>query len=281
LSPSQLPPPLSPEEVHRILKQLEELTDEGHVVVIGGQAVYFWAFYLSSLVPDFLRGAPPTSGDFDVCGDRKTTIRAAELLKGEAYLPELDHFTPNTGLVQFRDSDGHERILDVIGDPYGLTRRDVMERAVRVRYQPKGRSPVHFWVMNPIHCMFSRVHNVVGLSQQSRLALRQLRVSIQCAREFLRTILDQEEIDLADRRRHTMSWNQRIYRFARSDRHARKLERELGIDPFDAVLVDDERLSERFREDGYLRWKRDLERRRRKADQERRRRVRQRRGKRS
>ncbi len=72
-----------------------------------------------------------------------------------------------------------------------------------------------------------------------------------------------------------MVWNQRIYRFARSDDDAQALYRELGIDPFAAVLADDERLSERFRGDGYPRWKTDLDGRRRRAARERKRRAQQ------
>ena len=70
-----------------------------------------------------------------------------------------------------------------------------------------------------------------------------------------------------------MAWNQRIYRFARSDDDAQALYRELGIDPFAAVLADDERLSERFRRDGYQRWRADLDTRRRRAARARERRA--------
>ena len=261
-------PPLSPQEVRRVLHRLQELTDEGRTVVVGGQAVYFWAYYFSSRHPTLLRGAPPTSKDLDLCGNRDTVLRAAELLGGEALLPSIDRHTPNAGVVRFRDADGHDRLLDVITQPYGLTKRAVVQHAVRVRYQPSRSRAVHFWVMNPVHCMQSRVKNVVGLGQRSRHGLRQLRVSIPCAREFLRSLLDTKEVDLALRRRRVMSWNQRIYRFARSDDDSQVLYRELGIDPFDAVLVDDERLSDRFRRDGYPRWKGDLDRRRAAAKRE-------------
>src|SRR4249919_882616 len=158
-------PPLSPNEVRRLLDRLQELTDEGRTVVVGGQAVYFWAYYFAEQKPGLLRGAPPTSGDLDICGNRQTVLRAAELLGGEARLPEIDHVTPNAGIVQFRDAEGHERILDIVTAPYGLAKRDLVKRAVRVRYQPPGTAPVHFWVMNPPHCMQSRVHNVIGLRQ--------------------------------------------------------------------------------------------------------------------
>jgi hypothetical protein len=258
-------PPLSPEEVRRLLHQLGELTDAGRTIVVGGQAVYFWAYFFSQRDPVLLRGAPPASADLDLCGNRATVLRAAELLGGEARLPEIDHATPNAGIVRFRDSEGHERILDIITTPYGLAKRDLVDRAVRVRYQPPGTAAVHFWVMNPPHCMQSRVHNVIGLRQRSRHSLRQLRVSIPCTREFLRTLFDQADVDLKQRRRQVMAWNQRIYRFARSDNDARAVFRELGIDPFNAVLLD-ERLSERFQQQGYPRWKQDLARRRHRAE---------------
>lgn len=87
-------PPLSPNEVRRLLDRLQELTDEGRTVVVGGQAVYFWAYYFADRKPGLLRGAPPTSGDLDLCGNRQTVLRAAELLGGEARLPEIDHATP-------------------------------------------------------------------------------------------------------------------------------------------------------------------------------------------
>ncbi len=174
-------PPLSPQEIRRVLHRLQKLTDEGHTVVVGGQAVYFWAYYFSQQDPTLLRGAPPTSKDLDLCGNRDTVIRAAELLGGEPLLPSIDHHTPNAGIVRFRDADGHDRILDIITAPYGLLKRDLIQAAVRVRYQPPGSRAVHFWVMNPVHCMQSRVKNVVGLRQRSRHSLRQLRVSIPCA----------------------------------------------------------------------------------------------------
>ena len=268
-------PPLSPQEVRRVLRRLEELTDKGHTVVVGGQAVYFWAYYFSTKQPTLLHGAPPTSKDLDLCGNRDTVLRAAELLGGEPLLPEIDHVTPNAGIVRFRDSDGHDRVLDIITAPYGLAKRDLVQGAVRVRYQPPRSQAVHFWVMNPVHCMQSRVHNVIGLRQRGRHGLRQLRVSIPCAREFLRSLLDQEEVDLAQRRRRVMAWNQRIYRFARSDDDAQALYRELDIDPFAAVLADDERLSERFRQEGYRRWKADLDGRRHRAERQRERRAQQ------
>jgi hypothetical protein len=72
-------PPLSPQEVQRVLHRLQELTDEGRTVVVGGQAVYFWAYYLSKQQPTLLRGAPPTSKDLDLWkADLNTRRRRAQ-----------------------------------------------------------------------------------------------------------------------------------------------------------------------------------------------------------
>jgi hypothetical protein len=267
-------PDLSPEEVADLLRRLSLLTDEGGTVVVGGQAVHFWAWFFTArdLILDLV---PPTSGDLDLCGTRSAVVRAAELLEGEPRLPGIDRHTPSAGIVNFRDSHGNDRILDIVTDPYGMRRREVVRHALRVEYRPGAADPVHFRVMNPVHCMQSRVHNVVGLHKDDAHGLRQLGASIPCAREFLRTLLDQEDVDLALRRRRVMNWNQRIYRFTRSDHDAQALYRAFDIDPFDAILVDDGRLGDRFRQDGYPRWKADLDARRRRAQRERERRAQQ------
>jgi hypothetical protein len=266
-------PDLSPEEVALLLGRLSQLTDEGRTVVVGGQAVYFWAWFFATQDASLLKGAPPTSGDLDLCGTKDAVIRAAELLEGEPKLPGIDDHTPSAGIVRFRDSAGHDRILDIVTDPYGLRRREVVKYAVRVEYRPGTHRSVHFWVMNPIHCLQSRVHNVIGLHLDHPHGLHQLDVAIPCAREFLRMLLCEGSVELAARQRRVMAWNNVLYRFAKSDRDAQALYRERGIDPFDAVLVD-ERLSRRFQEDGYRRWREDLDGRRERARRARERRAR-------
>lgn len=264
-------PDLSPEEVADLLRRLSVLTDEGGTVVVGGQAVHFWAWFLTArdLISDLV---PPTSADLDLCGTRNAVVRAAELLEGEPRLPGIDRHTPSAGIVNFKDSQGNDRILDIVTDPYGMRRREVVKHALRVEYRPGAEAAVHFRVMNPIHCMQSRVHNVVGLHKDDAHGLRQLEASIPCAREFLGMLLAEERVDLSRRRRQVMAWNTAIYRFAKSDRDAQAIYRRRGIDPFDAVLLDD-RLGDRFSEEGYGRWQDDLDTRRERARRARERRA--------
>jgi hypothetical protein len=187
-------PDHSPEEVADLLRRLTLLTDEGTTVVVGGQAVHFWAWFFTARAA-VLELIPPTSADLDLCGTKDAVVRAAELLEGEPRLPGFDRHTPSAGIVAFTDSEGNHRILDIVTNPHGLQRQGVVTHAVRVDYRPGKAPPVHFRVMNPIHCMQSRVHNVVGLHKDDAHGLRQLEVSIPCAREFLRMLLAEESVE--------------------------------------------------------------------------------------
>jgi hypothetical protein len=107
---------------------------------------------------------------------------------------------------------------------------------------------VRFYVMHPVLCMESRVHNVVGLagSYDTEQGRKQLRVSILFAHEFLLDVLD-GRIDAEDPSRTVLKLNERIFRFCMRDDHAKELYREKGIDPAAAVLGD-VRLPPAFRE---------------------------------
>jgi hypothetical protein len=98
--------------------------------------------------------------------------------------------------------------------------------------------------------MESRVYNVVDLRQAGRIAMDQLRRSVLFAKEFSRFLLNDEGAAEAERVRAVLRLNERIYRKCLKDRAFRRVVFDHGVDPFDAVLVDD-RLPERFRQKRY------------------------------
>jgi hypothetical protein len=143
----------------------------------------------------------------------------------------------------FRDPGGHERKIDFV-DPFGLDYDEVREMAIGVEV-PDETGVASFLVMHPVHCLESRACNVSGLpGYQTTLGFAQLRASIICAREYLRDRLDEGD-DAAVRA--VLDLNERIYRFTYVNRHAIAVFREHGIDPFEAILVD-ERLPKLFHE---------------------------------
>lgn len=255
-------PPLRPAEVRRILRELEPLSAERRIILVGGQAVAFWASFLGVERGDEERLF--TSKDIDFEGAARSARKAGELLGGEVRISSIDDHTPNTGIVLFKDSEGTDRELDFIAAPYGLDGRDVRDTAIRLEIADGRRGRVFVWIMHPERCMESRVYNVVGLKESGPIAMDQLTRSVSCAKEFSRRLLAADQGRAADRVRDVLRLNERIYRKCLSDKAFRKLYLDFGVDPFEAVLTD-ARLPAKFCERRHSQMVATLEKRRRRA----------------
>jgi hypothetical protein len=242
-------PPLRHEEVQRVLRQLGPLTDDRSIVLIGGQAVAFWMRFLSAQSEELDGMDPLTSKDIDFEGSSRAVKRAADLLAGRMKLAGLDDHTPHAGLVMFEDSEGVGRVIDFIDAPLGLSARDVRDTAVQLEVpDSSGRGQnVRIWLMHPERSMESRVINTIELGKTGALALRQLSVSVVCARLWSRYLLDADDVPMDQRVRAVLRINERIFRKCLKDKRFRDVVIDHGVNPFDAVLVDDPRLPERLR----------------------------------
>jgi hypothetical protein len=261
-------PPIRPDEVRRILRELAPLSEDRRMILIGGQAVAFWSAFFDVEAPasesDLF-----TSADIDFEGAAQTARRAGQILRGNVQVPTIDTHTPNTALVTFIDSDGIEREIDFLSAPYGLTGQDVRDTAIRLFVQNPDGPDAPIWVMHPERCMESRVHNVVGLKQAGRVAIDQLRRSVACAQQFSLFLLDSPGEDVEVRIRAVLNLNERVFKRCRT-RPFRDVFFDHEIDPFDAVLVDP-RLPDRFQKVRYPQMRMQLEdqRKRSKAQRER------------
>jgi hypothetical protein len=108
----------------RILSRLSPLAEDGRIVLIDGQAVAWWTYFLgrgdvSNRVEIF------TSVDIDFEGAARSAQTAADLIGGEVRIPRVDDHTSNTGQVLFTDADGVRREIDFLGAPMGLDAADV------------------------------------------------------------------------------------------------------------------------------------------------------------
>lgn len=239
------PPPLRADEVLRILRVLAPVTADPSVVLIGGQAVEFWArfvgFETAESSPELL-----ASKDIDFVGSAAAARATADLLAGRSHVPSFDDHTTLTGVVFFDDSEGVERRIDFLVAPLGLTSDDVRDTAVELELAT-GAPSAPLWVMHPERVMESRIANVQILKIDDEHALAQLRTSIVIAQAWSRFLLSDDSAPERARVRAVLRINERIFRKCRSDLHFRQLFAERGIDPFDAVLVDDDRLPDSFR----------------------------------
>ena len=223
------------EETLRLLRRLGSMASQ--VVLVGGQALNFWATRYLSRSPMLRIEAPYSSHDVDFQGRRGVAVTCARILGGQVFQPTLDDATVSTGKVLYLDDAKQERQIDFLDKPHGLADHDVYGFSLPVEVE----EGIEFRVMHPFHCLMSRTANVAGLpGYQSPHALKQLRASIECTRLYLVDLLDEGKV------RAVSVWNERIFRFSRQP-WARKVYQEHSIETFGAVLVDDARLPEQFR----------------------------------
>ena len=97
-----------------MLRALAPLTEERRIILIGGQAVAWWARYLSPRDPGLPLAQALASKDIDFAGSIRSVEQAGKLLSADVRIPEIDDHTPNTGVIVFLDSDGIKREIDFI-----------------------------------------------------------------------------------------------------------------------------------------------------------------------
>jgi hypothetical protein len=239
-----------------VLAHLEGLEgEEANFVLVGGQAVAVWAAKYASRVPALAAEAPYTSKDLDFCGGPKTVEAFARRLHGEAKLADPFDPTPNSGIVTFETEDGIKVEIDFLKSVAGVDTRELFKLRVAIDLPlDDGRTGTLF-VMHPVLCLESRCHNTSALPGYDRPnAIKQLRAAVICAREFLRDVLDDGDT------KAVLRLNERIFRFATRNLHAKAVLARHHIDPADAILVDD-RLPEAFRGIRYPQMKAELARR--------------------
>jgi hypothetical protein len=222
-------------DVRSLLKKLgPDLTDA--IVVIGGQAVAFWAEIYRNELPEDLRAEPLTSKDLDFEGDKAAVRLTADRLGGEAFFPDLDDPTPNVGVVKYVDESGEIWGIDFLEVPFGLkSAQEVFDRAQRLEVldEEGGGSGQFFLILNPIHALLSRVANVAALpGGNTSQGLNQLRAAISSCRAFVKTVLSEYDP------RKALKLNEEVFEIAIS-MHGQTVFQKYRIDPMEAVLLDD------------------------------------------
>lgn len=213
--------PLTLDEVRPLLSALEGTG----AVIIGGQALQFWCERYAATDAALRLEAPFTSKDVDVQGDPKTVTHCARVLGVEPRMRSMEDAT-NIGFLE-TPSAGMLVGLTVLTSPFGLSARSVDEQAITLFW-----SGLSLRVLHPVHCMWSRIANVGGLSLARPKDLRQARASILCAKSFVA-----EQLALGETR-NALAMIEQIFRFALRNAHAKKAFREHGLDSFIAVEID-------------------------------------------
>ncbi len=175
------------EEVWDLLSKFGSLSSE--VVLVGGQALAFWATYYRARVPvDLL---PYVTLDVDFLGTSAHAKAFAEAVPGaKLYVPTLDDHTPSSGRVIARNVMGRTLEVDFLHSMAGVSESDVQRNAVDLK-DPHGKLILR--VMHPLYCLESRIKNLVLLpGKRDRFGIAQARLAVQVMRLHIAHVLAQD-----------------------------------------------------------------------------------------
>ena len=169
------PSPLSLQEVATILSICSP-----RGLLVGGQALAFWADHLSVERPPSL--ASVVTADADFIGDSALARDLGKRLRWKTWIPTLDDATPQTGKVTRRTRHGVKQV-DFLSGVVGLTTKDLLRRAVEMHVPGIGT----LRVMHPVDVLDSRIQNLHLLPEKrNERGIAQAQLAVDMARAYLR-----------------------------------------------------------------------------------------------
>ena len=214
--------PLTPEEVQKILSICSP-----RGLLVGGQALAFWADHLQVERPkDLVSGV---TADADFIGDSALAKDLARRLGWEIWIPALDDSTPKTGKVTHRTKSGEVKQVDFLSGVVGLNTKDLARRAIELEIPGIG----HLRVIHPIDLLDSRIQNLHLLpGKRTDAGIAQARLAVDVVRSFVR-----QEVAARDERAG-LKLLERVADIA-GDIAAVRVFLLFGIDPLKGVPLED------------------------------------------
>jgi hypothetical protein len=214
--------PLTPEDVQKILSICSS-----RGLLVGGQALAFWADHLQVERPaDLVSGV---TADADFIGDSLLAKDLGKRLGWQTWIPALDDATPQTGKVTHRTKSGAVKQVDFLSGVVGLTTKDLARRAIDMEVPDIGR----LRVIHPVDVLDSRIQNLHLLPEKrTRAGIAQARLALDVACEFIR-----QEV-AARGERAGLKLLERVAAIA-GDMAAVRVFLLYGIDPLKAVPLED------------------------------------------
>lgn len=166
----------------------------GRIVIVGGQAVNFWA---DRYVPDkseLLAYRPFTSRDLDLLGNIANAYRLASKTRGVLEKPHRRAASPVLANVEVK-AGKVVRSVQFLKSVRGVTNREIDDNAVQFVV-----GDVKISVADPITMLKAKLHNLVELDQQGRNDRNHVEILRLCVPVFLeRQLAAADETDAAAR----------------------------------------------------------------------------------
>ena len=232
-----------PTEIVYDLASILKLSDNAFIV--GGQALNLWAEHYSE-VAELQAFGPYTSKDLDYFGRQDAARKLADALNGTLHIPNRSDHTPQTAVVK-ATINGREIEIDFLWHVLGVDDERLVKQAEQLKLTVRIGSQIGLLllpIMHPLHCMQSRIANVVELKRRSELSIRQMEASPIVLREYLSERLN------TGGQKHVIGVLQVLFHYLKSDINGRKAHKHMNNDPADVLTAfqDDPRLDERWRD---------------------------------
>jgi hypothetical protein len=225
-------------------------------VLIGGQAVNYWAELYSNEEPGLIKWRPFASEDIDFQGTRQDVHAIASQLGRVALFPRPVEMTALAGMIQLQLGDLKSQI-EIIRSVPGVPATLLQETALEATWEQH-----RIRIIDPISLLCAKAHLALKLAQEERRDGEHLAIMVLCVRAFLRSALGKVEGQTMPVR-GWLAAAERVLAISESATGA-KAARRLGIDWRQAIpLPEIQRAKDRriisFREKRLPRWQRKIE----------------------
>jgi hypothetical protein len=156
-------------------------------VLVGGQAVNYWAERYLAVEPGLRKYIPFTSGDIDFRGNRDDVNHIARQLKLKAEFPPMVAMTALAGAIPFQIGKFPSNI-EVVRQIPGVKIAELDALAVDVKWNDR-----QIRVIDPVSLLICKADLALTVSQENRQDVEHLRILIFCVRGFLREFLQAAE----------------------------------------------------------------------------------------
>jgi len=155
-------------------------------VLIGGQAVNYWAELYLSTEPQLDKLRPFTSEDIDFKGGHADVQRIARQLDLAPGYPPKVQMTALAGFISFQIG-GLKSAIEVVRRIPGIS--DAHTPAIQAKWDGKA-----IRVLDPISLLACKLELAATVSQEKRQDVAHLKILLPCVRAFLGELLRQVEI---------------------------------------------------------------------------------------
>ena len=152
----------SPEQLKDIFTKIQQQ----ELILVGGQAVNFWAVFYQERVLELRQYIPYSSEDIDFLGGKIEANLCQEILGGTLKLNKDFSPSPNTGVLVTNFENENLRI-DFLSSVFGLNDDEIVRSAVYFRGE-QALSGVNLKILNPILTLEGKLKSLVGLPQNGR-----------------------------------------------------------------------------------------------------------------